>query len=88
MRIGPGTWALAHRLVDLESGDPGVFGPPGVNGAINVTLGGGAGPLVFTSPPTQGLSTANSLVQFQLHFDWDNDDRDHHHQRHLQHIGL
>ncbi len=54
-------------------GIPGAFGPPGVNGAINVTLGGGAGPLVFTSPPTQGLSTANSLVQYQLHFDWNND---------------
>jgi len=53
-------------------GIPG-FGAPGVNGAINVTLGGGAGPLVFTTPPTQGLSTANSLVQYQLNFDWDND---------------
>ena len=45
----------------------------GVNSAINVTLGGGAGPLVFTTPPTQGLSTANSLVQYQLHFNWDTD---------------
>ena len=45
----------------------------GANDAINATLGGGAGPLIFTTPPTQGLATGNSLVQFQLRFDWDAD---------------
>lgn len=45
----------------------------GTNNAINVTLGGGAGPLIFTTPPTTGLATANSLVQYQLGFNWDTD---------------
>jgi hypothetical protein len=51
----------------------GFYGTTGTNGAINVTLGGGAGPLVFLTPPTTGLATANSLVQFQLGFNWDTD---------------
>jgi Tannase and feruloyl esterase len=51
----------------------GFYGTTGTNSAINVTLGGGAGPLVFTTPPTAGLATANSLVQFQLGFNWDTD---------------
>jgi Tannase and feruloyl esterase len=51
----------------------GSYGTTGTNSAINVTLGGGAGPLVFTTPPTTGLATANSLVQFQLGFNWDTD---------------
>ena len=51
----------------------GFYATTGTNGAINVTLGGGAGPLIFTSPPTEGLATANSLVQFQLGFNWDTD---------------
>ena len=38
-----------------------------------MTLGGGAGPLVFTTPPTHRPGTANSLVQFQLGFNWDTD---------------
>ena len=51
----------------------GFYSTTGVNGAINVTLGGGAGPLIFTTPPTEGLATANSLVQYQLNFNWDTD---------------
>jgi feruloyl esterase len=51
----------------------GAFRTTGINSAINVTLGGGSGPLVFTSPPTPGLATPNALVEYQLGFDWDAD---------------
>lgn len=51
----------------------GMYATTGANTAINVTLGGGAGPMIFTTPPTLGLATANSLVQFQLGFNWDTD---------------
>lgn len=51
----------------------GQYSTTGANTAINVTLGGGAGPLIFLTPPTTGLATANSLVNFQLNFNWDTD---------------
>ncbi|NUZ04815.1 tannase/feruloyl esterase family alpha/beta hydrolase [Piscinibacter koreensis] len=51
----------------------GAYSTTGTNTAINVTLGGGAGPLIFTTPPTLGLGTANSLVQYQLNFNFDTD---------------
>ena len=53
--------------------DTGNYSTTGVNTAINATLGGGSGPLIFTTPPTTGLATANSLVQYQLTFNWDTD---------------
>lgn len=53
--------------------DTGAYATTGTNTAINVTLGGGAGPLVFLTPPTTGLATANSLTQFQLNFNFDTD---------------
>ena len=51
----------------------GFYGTTGTNRAINVTLGGGAGPLIFTTPPTLGLATANSLVNYELNFNFDTD---------------
>ena len=51
----------------------GNYATTGVSGGLNATLGGGAGPLIFTSPPTLGLATANSLVNFELNFNFDTD---------------
>lgn len=49
------------------------YATTGTNNAINLTLGGGAGPLVFLTPPTTGLATNKALADFQLNFNWDTD---------------
>jgi hypothetical protein len=51
--------------------DTGQYSTTGTNNSLNATLGGGAGPLVFTTPPTTGLATANSLLNFELGFNFD-----------------
>ncbi len=50
------------------------FGPPNVNTAINLTLGAGAVPMIFTNPPVvTPVAGPNGQEAFIFHYDFDTD---------------
>lgn len=50
------------------------FGPPNTNTALNLTLGGGAVPMIFTNPPVvTPVSGPNSQEAFIFHYNFDTD---------------
>src|SRR5579875_2332798 len=50
------------------------FGPPNVNTAINLTLGAGALPMIFTTPPVvTPVSGPNGQEAFMFHYNFDTD---------------